>query len=278
MLRYAIAATDDILDKSIAITMRGSYESTIITAAELGYDAIEMNVAVPGNYDTVKLAERFEKAGVKCAAIGSGLALPLVGATLSDGDAADREKAKNKLREFIDMAAVLKSGVIVGQFKGRMVPFEEKSAATQRLKSSLTELGDYAGNRNVPLFLEAINMYFTTLLNSAAQMGEFVRQLNHPNILLHIDSHHMHLHDRSALAVIREYRNEIGYVHLSDSNRYPMGYGNINFAEYVTGLCDIGYSGYCTVEVIGHPTQREAAKTSIDYLKRLEELYKSKIN
>ncbi len=57
------------------------------------------------------------------------------------------------------------------------------------------------------------------------------------------------------------------HVHFADNNRWPPGYGNIDFKSIIRVLKKIKYNGYITIEAIPFPDPETAAKNGIRYLK-----------
>ncbi len=277
MLKYAISTTSADIDTSFAITLRGSEQECVRRAAALGYEGVELNPTDTSVVNLKELRAAIRDTGVKCAAIATGLSLPAHNCLLSDKEPEKRKTSIDALKHFINLAHEISSDIVIGQYKGRQIPFAEIPDAKERLRESLLILSDYAQGSGVNMLLEAVNMYFSTLMNSAAELGEYIRTLKRENIRLHIDSHHMNMHDRSALALIRKYKDVLGYVHLSESNRYPIGYGTIDFYDYIAGLSNIAYNGFATVEVIGYPSQDKAAAGCLSALKELEQRYESRI-
>lgn len=70
--------------------------------------------------------------------------------------------------------------------------------------------------------------YFTTTQETA----QFVRDLNHPNIKLQIDTGAMEINQEDPLSLLREYHKEVGHIHLSTDQIRPLTESNCRYAHY----------------------------------------------
>jgi sugar phosphate isomerase/epimerase len=60
---------------------------------------------------------------------------------------------------------------------------------------------------------------------------------------------------------------EVFHVHVADSNRWPPGYGHVNFKSVLEALEEIGYDHYLSLECLPKPDLDTALAKGIDYLK-----------
>ncbi len=84
-----------------------------------------------------------------------------------------------------------------------------------------------------------------------------------------VDTIHMNIEDSSLTQPIRDCGADLRHVHLCESNGGLFGSGNIDFGPVLKALGEIGYGRFASVKVYRNATHREAARTSIEYLRRL---------
>jgi sugar phosphate isomerase/epimerase len=78
----------------------------------------------------------------------------------------------------------------------------------------------------------------------------------------------MNIEDVDFGGVLQEYRDVLGYIHFADSNRLAPGRGHIDFAPVFNALNDLEYDGWIGVEVLPQPTPEEAARQSIEFIRK----------
>lgn len=274
-LKYSVAITDSVVSLAASIPLRGYFPDLMKTASGLGFEAVEINVADPTIYNTKDIVKCLNDNGLACSGGITGMSLKN-GNTMIAEDPKKRRIAMDTLKKYVDFMAELKGVVILGTYRDFIPITSDPFKYVEYFKEGVNELVDYAAESNVRVVLEAVNMYYTNYLNSVREMTRFVREINKPNLKVHFDTSHMILHDVDVYSRIIEAGKDLAYVHLSDSDRYACGTGNINFAEYIRGLRDIDYDGYCTVEIVPYPNGVRACEASLRYLKALEECYEIK--
>jgi hypothetical protein len=79
----------------------------------------------------------------------------------------------------------------------------ENSVCFQALASKAADLG-------VELGLEAVNRYETNVINTAAQTMELLADVNHSNVLVHLDSYHMNIEENSMQEAVDVCGNSLG--------------------------------------------------------------------
>ena len=129
------------------------------TAAELGYDAIE--IFAPGS-DAVRADELkplLEQHNLSVAAVGTGAGMVKHGLSLTSTDALQRVQAKAFVKSMIDFGGPYGAPAIIGSMQGKWGGDLSKDAALELLRDALNELGEYAAQYNIPLIYEPLNRY-----------------------------------------------------------------------------------------------------------------------
>ena len=86
-----------------------------------------------------------------------------------------------------------------------------------------------------------------------------------------VDTIHMNIEDPSLTQPVRDCGPDLRHVHLCESNGGPFGSGSIDFASVLRVLDEIGYDRFASVKIYRNATHREAARSSIEHLRRLRE-------
>ena len=106
----------------------------------------------------------------------------------------------------------------------------------------------YAGQKGVLLAIEPINRYESFLVNCTAQGLRLVQEVNSSVVRLHLDTFHMNIEDRDPAEAIREAGSLLVNMHVSDSQRGPVGHGHTDFAAIMKALKEIRYQGALAME------------------------------
>lgn len=272
MIKYGVNCALEPVAENAPVVLRGNIENIAKTAAEIGYNGLELFIRDPGNYSGRQLEKVADEHGIEFCAIATGMEYTKNGLCLIDDNPASRVKSIDRLKEHIDLAQQLDCAVIVGIMRGNINDFSKYNHYLGLLSEALQILSQYAKESGVMLYIEAIMRYVNNYLCTVDETADYVRSLGLDNLKLHIDSHLMNVEDRDIKKSILASRDVLGYVHLSDSNRAYPGGGSFDFKAMMNTLQDIGYNGYATVECQPYPTQTDCALRGLQYMRHLEGL------
>ena len=93
-------------------------------------------------------------------------------------------------------------------------------------------------------------------------MAGFIKTLDKDNLHLLIDTYHMHLEESSIEQAIDEVKDQIGHVHLADSNHLIPPTGRFDFPSFFKLLSDAGYHGMFTLETLSEMTKENITEAS----------------
>ena len=228
-------------------------------ARRLGADGVEVwGQGLDARTDSI--ARAIVETGLPVAAVNHGRQ----GRLLSP-DPAEREAALTELRTSICAAADLRAkGVIfVPHFHDNCLPDLSPWMTAYELQMELLHqhvrtLEDFAYALDVELYIEPINRYETRFLNRLEQAAALTRRRNHPNVKIVADLFHMALDEADIPAAIAAHGDQIGHVHLADSNRRLPGQGRTDFAAAASALKAAGYTGWAAFEC-GNPSENGPA-------------------
>ena len=238
-------------------------------AAKLGFDAVEIFPSAPELVNNDEVAALLAEHQLKLAAVGTGAGWLKHRLTLTNPDADARNRAKDFIRSIIDAAGRFGAPAIIGSMQGRWADSVDRKTALELLAEALNELGEHASKYGVPLLYEPLNRYETNLITTIADGVEFLKQLKSPNVKLLADLFHMNIEEVNVATAIKAGAGYIGHVHFVDSNRRAVGCGHTDFAPIVTALKAINYSGYLSAECFAYPNSSEAARLTIEGIRRL---------
>ncbi|MHB1315460.1 MAG: sugar phosphate isomerase/epimerase family protein [Christensenellales bacterium] len=274
--RYGIAVTNENVPVTDPINLRGSFEHCADIAAEAGYDAIELQVRTPLELDVAGIRKicRERHLAVSSFALGMELSMNKMKSFIVD-DCAERRRSINRFLEYIDVSTELDCGVLFARFRGDIPDFSKYDIYYRRFFEAMEEICAAAEKKNVPIYLECINIYITNWLNTVKDNTDFVKALKSPALKVHIDTHHMNIDERDISGAVDYCRDYLGYVHVAESNRSYCGSGNFDFLSFMRKVMSTGYDGYYTVENKPLPDQKQSAAISLNYLKNLEAAIRS---
>lgn len=251
------------------IIYRGNMEHGITRAAELGYDGVEVN----GRIDLIdgQLLRRWlRERNLDLASLAVGASASYEGAFLSSPKAESRQRATRIMRRTIDLAsefgAVAFLGLVVGALQQDEQEVEE---GRKRALDGIASLADYAAPKGVRLALETINRFESSYVNTVAQGLQIVNALGQPNVGLLLDTFHMNIEEPNVVESFRKAGSKMFYLHASDSNRWPPGYGHVDFPAIAEVIQGFGYDGWISAELLPKPDAETAAEKSIEYYRRV---------
>ena len=267
--QYGISCALEPLPQRQPVILRGDIAHVAKEVRRAGYDAIELFIRNPGQYDARTLLAAAGDQGLRFCAIATGMEYTRNGLCLISDDPANRRAAIDRLKEHLDLGAALGCPVIVGIMRGNIPDFDRYQEYEDLYSAALRELSEYGRRAGCAMVVESIMRYINNYLNSAPETADYLRRLGCGNITLHMDTHSMIVEDRDLPDSVRQTADILRYVHFSDSNRGYPGAGNIDFKSILAALMDVGYNGYITTECQPYPSEFECAKRGLDYIRGL---------
>ncbi len=247
-------------------------------AADIGFDAIEIapftiNTSVRDiDQETRQRIRRLaQDSGVEVAGLHWLLA-QTEGYHLTDPDPTVRG------RTIKYMQALVKFGVetggslqVVGSPQQRNVKdgvsYEQ---AWEWFKEAMIACAEVPGAEGFIICIEPLapetNNNFITHAEEARRM---VREIDRPNVKVILDTYSgTHVEDDFP-AQIRQTGDLLGHFHCNDYNQRAPGWGDTDFVPIMRALLDIGYQGYCSIEVFNfEPDPYEHAARGLATLKQ----------
>ena len=190
--------------------------------------------------------------------------------TLLSADIEQRARRLDFLRQAVDVAAALDADA-VSFWSGAATEPESGTVRMNRLVEGCRQLCDYAAARRVRLAFEPEPGMFIDTMSRYAELRERVA---HPSFGLTIDVGHLHCLGETPIAEhLRRWRVWLWNVHIEDMRRgvhdhLMFGEGEIDFAEVLGTLSEIGYAGGVHVELSRHSHNAvETARQALAFLR-----------
>jgi D-psicose/D-tagatose/L-ribulose 3-epimerase len=218
----------------------------ISSTAAAGYDLIEIPLLDPSSVDAKATRRLLDDHGIT-AACSLGLSPE---ANVSSEDpavvAAGRRLLADALEAVVDLGADYLGGVLYGVLGRHDAPIGERARANA--VEAIRGLCDDAAAAGVTIGLEVVNRYESNLLNTTEQALAFLAEVGAPNATVHLDTYHMNIEEPGMAEAIQTCGEHLGYFHVGESNRGPLGRGSVDFPEAFAALDAIGYDGTITFE------------------------------
>ncbi len=237
-------------------------------AAALGFDAVEIFPPSAGAIDVAELRALLARHELKVAAFGTGAGWLVHKWTLTHADPAIRRKARDFIRQIVELAGEFGAPAIIGSMQGRWEGEVAREQAVAFLSEAVEEHGDHAATRGAWLLYEPLNRYETNLFHRTPDAAAWLRTLRTNNVRILSDLFHMNIEESDIAAALRDAGSLVGHVHFADSNRRAIGLGHTDLPPIIGALRDIDYTGYLSAEIVPLPDSATAARQTIESFRR----------
>ena len=232
---------------------------------EMGFDLIEIPVEKKELIDWVKLKETIQEAGLKVTISGA------FGADrdISSEDPAIRQQGLQYIKDCVEIAAFMGSPLFGGPLysavgKTRFISEEQKNQERQWCIENLREASQFAQEKEVILGLEPLNRFESDMVNTADQALSIVKEVDHPNLRIALDTFHCNIEEKNIAATIRKVGKDLlCHVQGNESDRGTPGTGNLDWQGIKEALDEIGYEGAVVIETFGAVSEEIAKATCI---------------
>lgn len=235
------------------------------TAAEIGFDAVELFLPGPDFVSVDEIQSLAERHNLAIAAVGTGAGWLKHGLSLTDPVAEKRAAALEFVLSMIQFGGQLGAPAILGSMQGKSTEDDSQ----QHLLDALHACGQAAAAFVVPFLYEPLNRYETNFFNHLATAARWIEANELKNVALLADLFHMSIEEQDPARALIEAGRLIGHVHYADSNRQAMGFGHSDAAAVVAALQEIGYDGYLSAEILPLPDPETAARQTLSSIRSL---------
>ncbi len=247
-------------------------------AADMGFDAIEIapftlagsvrDIAAETRNQVRQLSAQF---GVEVAAIHWLLA-GTEGYHVTDPDGKVRQRTVEYLQDLIRFGVEIGATLeVVGSPQQRNVkPGVSYEQAWEWFKQAMIACAEVPGAENFAICIEplapATDNNFIIRADEARRMAG---EIDLPNVKVILDCYSGTQVEEDFPAEIRKTGSMLGHFHCNDNNMRAPGWGETDFVPIIRALLDIGYTGYCSIEVFDfEPDPIEHASRGLAALKQ----------
>jgi D-psicose/D-tagatose/L-ribulose 3-epimerase len=237
---------------------RDGAETSVAECARHGLEVVEIALLEPDAIDIQHSLSLFARYGVA----------PTASLCLPEAIEATRhpQEAQAFLMRALDVAHALGCSTLSGVtysalgYRSGAAPTEaEYDAIARALKPVARRASDYG----MSLGLEPCNRYETHLLNTAAQARALIDRIEEPAVMIHLDTYHANIEEKSFADALADGAGRVRYVHLSESDRGVPGSGNVHWRSVLTALKCAHFSGDLVVESFVTSMPQLAAALSV---------------
>lgn len=232
---------------------------------EIGYDILEVAVENKDLIDWPTLKELAKEADIR---------ITISGAFGPDRDISSTDPAirKNGLGYIIDcvkIAADMGSPIFTGPVysavgKTRIVSPEQKKQERDWCIDNLKEAAAVAADHGIIIGVEPLNRFETDMINTAEQALSLVKEIDHKNIRISLDTFHCNIEEKNVPNAIRMVGKELlCHVQANECDRGTPGTGHLDWTGIKQALADINYEGAMVIETFGAPSKELAAAACI---------------
>jgi len=225
---------------------------------EMGFDIIEL-------IDWVKLKEIVKETGLQVTISGA------FGSErdISSTDPAIRANGLSYIKDCIEIAQNMGSPIFGGPVysavgKTRFITDEQKKRERGWCIENLIKVSKIAEDRGIIVGVEPLNRFETDMVNTADQAISLVKEVDHPNIKVQLDTFHCNIEEKNIPDTIRKVGKDLlCHIQGNESDRGTPGTGNVDWIGIKDALTDIGYDKAIVIETFGEVSEEIARAASI---------------
>ncbi|WP_375386911.1 sugar phosphate isomerase/epimerase family protein [uncultured Amnibacterium sp.] len=238
--------------------------TTLDTIAVWGYEGVELALEQVGDWDVDAISEQLER--LRLRSVVGGVFGP--GRELVAVDTETIERTQEYVRAAIAIAARQGSALVIGPLytsvgrTWRLVP-DERRHVLKDLREALAPLVDAAATAGVPLALEPLNRYETSLFNTTEQLLELIDPFPAEGVGLNLDTYHMNIEEKSLDAAFRSAGDRLLHLQVCGNDRGAPGEDHLDWAAIRDSLVAIDYRGMLGFESFTSDNETIATAASI---------------
>jgi 5-keto-L-gluconate epimerase len=262
------------------IVFKENLAENIKEASNLGYSGVELAIRKPEVIKINEVDKFLRKYSMEIISVGTGQIYFEEGLSFADPSKEVRKAAVERVKRIIEVARYFNASIIIGLIRGKIKNtgnFNQEYIKTEKnINNCIEELMIYSEKYNQKFLLEAINRYEVNIFNRLDETSDFL--IKFKNILdldrigILADTFHMNIEEPVIHESIKKYSKLIKHIHFADSNRWPPGYGHIDFRRIINTLKDINYKNYISFEMLPLPDPKTAAKNALENIEQINKL------
>jgi sugar phosphate isomerase/epimerase len=248
--------------------LKGHISETVRRAAEIGYDAVQLSVNRPAEFDLIEARRVLHEYQLTVTSIGTGAAYPVDGIGLGHGDVQKRLAAVERVKQHVHLAVDLGgANVVIGLIRGRLADSTDRHRFMTDYRHSIEACLDHAEREGVTLVHEALSRGESDVLRSIDENVAFLEEFSSPHLRLHVDCHHMSLEESDWALALCQAREWIAQVDISDVERGVPDGRHFDFPRLISTLREVGYAGYLVFEYNSVGSGVAEARAGLEYIR-----------
>jgi D-psicose/D-tagatose/L-ribulose 3-epimerase len=218
---------------------RAAAPEAIARTAAAGFDLMIVPSRDPAELDIPDIAKRAEAAGIGL--ICNTNHPPDADPASDDSAIAARGAARllDTVRIARDVGARQIGGLPHAAWGKAAAPVTPRGRA--HAAQALARAAELAAASGLRITLECVNRFENALVNTCADALALIAETRAPNILVHLDTHHMLIEEPSPTDAIAQAGQKLGFLEFSESHRGALGTGNVDIPAILAAAR--GYTG-----------------------------------
>lgn len=253
---------------STPLVLRGSFTDSIVQAARLGYQGIELHIMDSDQLDKAAIQRALRDNRISLTSIGTGPSYSQQGIFLTSSSPEIRAEAIRRMKGHIRFGAETGAVVIIGLIKGQRMDCPEAERYEAYFDAGMEACIREAETLGVTVAFEVIDRFESDWLNTIDEGLGLLERFRSDRLKLHLDTFHMNIEEGSLGDAIRRAGKQIGHVHVADSDRWYPGHAHYDFGETFDALRDTGYEGAVALESFLYPEPETAARLALEEIQR----------
>jgi D-psicose/D-tagatose/L-ribulose 3-epimerase len=214
-----------------------------------GFDSVEIPIESPAHIDPHRVKAALDKSGLACGCVSACLGPERD----LRGNSRQQQTALKYMMALLDQMVALECPALSGPVyssvgRADAAPSAEHKRQWRTVVKHLKTLSACAGDKGKKICLEPLNRFETDFINTVDQALNLVADVGSPHLLLHLDTFHMNIEEKSQTAAIRKAGKSLGHFHACGSDRGTPGNDHIDWTGIAAALKDIGYDKDVVIE------------------------------
>jgi D-psicose/D-tagatose/L-ribulose 3-epimerase len=215
----------------------------------MGFDLVEIPVEDPSLIDAATIKQALQDHGLAASVCGA------FGPTkdLTAEDSALHDNCFRYIEQCFELAAFWEVDFVAGPMysavgKARMLSQEQRKIEWDRAVTNLRKVCVIGEKYGQSIALEPLNRFESDLVNTAQDVMQLVKDINHPNAKVALDSFHMTIEETDIRKAIQSVGDQLIHLQVSENHRGIPGTGLTPWMDLLKGLKDINYQGAIVIE------------------------------
>ncbi|RAY14543.1 sugar phosphate isomerase/epimerase [Actinomadura craniellae] len=229
-----------------------------------GFDAIELPIENPGDWDPGRAADLLAGLGL---AASVALVMP-PGRELVAAPAGTVAETQRYLRHCVDVAARVGAPAVGGPAYASVgrtwrLTGDERRAIYAELRRNLLPVVEYAAERGVRIAVEPLNRYETSLLNTVEQALDALDGLPAQGCGLALDTYHLNIEEKDPAGAVRAAGSMLAHLQVCGTDRGAPGADHFDWPAFAAAVRAVGHTGPLVIESFTAANQTIATAASI---------------